>query len=142
MMLLGYQPPRWALLPSWDRGTPSRSVAVSQDGATRNGLNAGAFGSQFRNGAADCSGIQPSSLLGCGCCCHPRSDHVHAARDSEPRVGHKRATSKQKGPGPWAGTAAREAERSQAREAGMKSGMWCGRWPDRDAKGAASFVRA
>lgn len=94
MMPLGYQPPRWALLPSWDRGTPSCSVAVSQDGAPRNRLNAGAFASQFRNGAADCSGVQPSSLLGCGCCCHPCSDHGCAARDSEPRAGRERATSK------------------------------------------------
>lgn len=37
MMLLGYQPPHWALLPSWGRGIPFHSVAVSQDGVPETG---------------------------------------------------------------------------------------------------------
>lgn len=92
-----YQPPCRALLPSWDRGTPYRSVAVSQDGAPRNWLNAGVFGSQPRNGAADRSSVQPSLLLGCGCCRHPCRDHERLASNqgqrvtSRPQASHKQA---------------------------------------------------
>lgn len=112
MMLCGYQPPPWALLPSWDQGIPSRSVALSRDGAPRNRLNTGAFGSQPRNGAADCSGVQPSLLLDCGSCCHPCTDHLHSASSQG-----QRATS-----GPRASHWREEGTQPLGREGGRGSG--------------------